>query len=101
MLVDSGASDSMLPKAFLASLGVQFSGEKATVHSFAGEGYEADVASVRLVFGGGRFDLTTRVLGFPGACIPVLGMSDFFNRYFVAFDAGTLMFMVSEPRRLH
>jgi hypothetical protein len=101
MLVDSGASDSMLPKAFLAGLGVEFSGEKAVVGSFTGEVYEADIASVRLSFGGGKFDLMTRVLGFPGPCIPVLGVSDFFNRYFVAFDTSAQVFMVSEPRRMN
>jgi len=98
MLVDSGSSETMLPKRFLEALGVQFSGEKSEVSSFCAERHEAEVAAVTLRFGGGRFEVSTRVLGFPGQCVPVLGLRDFFGRYVVSFDAGGLSFFVSEPR---
>ena len=99
MLVDSGACETMLPAPLLEALGVRYSGEKLAVCSFSGQQSEAEVGAVRVSFGGGRFELTTRVLGYPGFCVPVLGMRDFFNRYFVAFDAGALAYFVEEPRR--
>ena len=99
VLVDSGASDMMFPRTFLEGLGVLFSGEKCEASSFCGERHEADVGTVGLQFGGGYFELTTRVLAFHGKCIPVLGLRDFFNRYLVAFDAGALSLFISEPRR--
>lgn len=99
MLVDSGAGDTILPLAMLVDLGVAFSGEKVRISSFAGEAFETEVGAVRVRFGGARFDLTTRVLAFPGPCIPILGTRAFFERYFVAFDAGSGVFMVEEPRR--
>jgi hypothetical protein len=100
MLVDSGASDTILSKGFLESLGVQFTGEKQEVYSFAGDRYEAEVAAARLSFGGGRFELSSRVLAFPGGCVAALGIRDFFNRYIVTIDAGGLVLHVTEPRAI-
>lgn len=100
MLVDSGSAETMLPKFFLDALGAQYSGEKARVTGFAGGDFpEAEVTTVRLLFGRGRFELRTRVLAFPGVCIPVLGHRDFFLRYYVAFDAARGEFVVAEPAR--
>ncbi|MGC4116028.1 MAG: aspartyl protease family protein [Myxococcales bacterium] len=99
MLVDSGAGDTILPRTMLEDLGVAFTGEKVRISSFAGEEFDTDIGAVRIRFGGGQFDLTTRVLAFPGPCIPVLGTREFFERYFVAFDAGAGAFMVAEPQR--
>ncbi len=73
-------------------------GEKVQVAAFDGRAQEADVGTVRISFGGGRFELTTRVLGFPGQCLPVLGIRDFFQRYRVSFEAASLCFFVEELR---
>ena len=98
MLVDSGAGDTILARQFLELLGVTFSGEKVAVGSFDYRTREADVGAVRLRFGGGRFDLVTRVLAFPGRCMPVLGQRVFFERFFVGFNASKGIFVVDEPR---
>jgi predicted aspartyl protease len=99
MLVDSGASDTMIARDFLEHLGVHLSSEKREVLSFSGERHEADVAMATIRFGGGRFELRTSILAFPGRRVPILGMRDFFNRYLVAFDAGGSSFFVSEPKQ--
>ncbi|MGC4113461.1 MAG: hypothetical protein QM765_02075 [Myxococcales bacterium] len=48
-----------------------------------------------------RFGLESRVVAHKDVDMgfAVLGHRDFFHRYFVGFDAGAGVFVVSEPRR--
>jgi hypothetical protein len=98
MLVDSGADETVLPQRFLERLGVSFSSERAVLGGMGQDRIEGKVGSVAMEFGIGQFSFNSRVIAGPDMPIPVLGHRDFFERYFVCFEAGRRQFLVSEPR---
>jgi hypothetical protein len=102
MLVDSGADETLIPTALADGLGIASTGEECALATVT-SGLEppGKVGLAQLQFGGGRFSFQSRVVSHPHVRVPVLGHSDFFERYRVTFDAANRLFFVEEARTSH
>jgi hypothetical protein len=98
MLVDSGATETMVPAKLLEALGVPLDGEQVVLTGANGAEFPGRAAQVRIEFG--LHALVSRVVAYPDAVkgMPLLGHRDFFLNFWVGFDSRGRKFYVSPHR---